>query len=376
VLIDAQIVEISPDKDEFTMGVDWDYWFKNNVRFVTTLAAPTLTSATTIADVLYLGMSAKNSANSPTHLGQYKSIIDMLRVVGKTKILSSPRIMVLNNQEAKILVGTKDAYITSTTSQTSGSPTVTAQAVTFVDVGIRLFVTPTINHEGFVTMKIKPEISSSTRTSITSQNETTQIPIVSTSEVETTIMVKDGTTIIIAGLKKDQDESETKKIPILGDIPLLGAAFRNYKSEKTKNELVIFITPHIVSGDEPLDYVSLTKDKDISMLQNIAQAKSTGARKIGQDSRGYRKAVFAEIQRQAQRQKQALPKPYPKGEAEVFFSLNSLGEFIDQPRVTSSTNPGLNSIVIDCVKQAAPFGVMPEELDREGESFKIKLSYE
>jgi len=109
-------------------------------------------------------------------------------------------------------------------------------------------VTPTINQEGFVTMKIKPEVSSVTRTLTTASGN--QIPIVQTSTAETTIMVKDGVTIIIAGLIEDQSLNTTKKVPILGDIPILGAAFRSKEEEVIKSELVIFLTPTIISGKE------------------------------------------------------------------------------------------------------------------------------
>ena len=267
VLIDAQIVEINPNKDQFAMGVDWDYWLQKNMRFSGALPAPSLTDVGTIPNKFSFGVAAAQaSVASPE---RYESALDMLRVIGKTKVLSSPRLMVLNNQEAKILVGTKEAYITSTVTQNSGSA-VTSQSVNFVDVGIKLYVTPTVNRDGFITMKIRPEISSSKRTDITSEGQVTQIPIVTTSESETTIMVKNNATIIIAGLKKDRKEKEVKKIPLLGDIPLLGFFFRNTRDEAIQTELVIFITPRIVTGEENIPYDSLTQDKDIERIQKTS----------------------------------------------------------------------------------------------------------
>ncbi len=183
VLIDAQIVEINPNKDQFAMGVDWDYWLKKNARLIGSMSAPSLTDVASIPNRFSFGVAAAvNKTVSDT--GEYKSVIDILRVIGETKILSSPRIMVLNNQEAKIHVGTKEAYITSATSQT-GETAITSQSVNFVDVGIKLFVTPSINRDGFVTMKIRPEISSAKRTDLTSEGKITQVPIVTTSESET-----------------------------------------------------------------------------------------------------------------------------------------------------------------------------------------------
>lgn len=237
VLIDAQIIEIKPS-DKFEMGVDWDFWIKRHFDMRMALPAGT-------ANRLFIGSPASDTVTNP---GDHKAVIDLLQTIGDTKILSSPRITALNNQEARILVGTKDAYITSTTSQ-ADTTAVTAQSVNFVDVGIKLYVTPTINRVGFVTMKLRPEISSAVRTDITSDGKITQIPIVTTSEAETSVMVKDGLTILIGGLKKDSRTKTVKKIPVVGDIPFLGALFRSTIDDLQTTELVILLTPHIVPAD-------------------------------------------------------------------------------------------------------------------------------
>jgi type II secretory pathway component GspD/PulD (secretin) len=255
VLINAQIIEITPVQEEFKMGVNWDYWIAKNVRVASSLpmGSPNTASAGMAAGTLTL-----------TEPKEYKSVVDALHTIGKTKILSSPRIMALNNQEAKILVGTKEAYLTDSISQPASGTAITATQVNFVDVGVQLFVTPTINKEGFVTMKIRPVISSADYKSLTSADKTTQVPIVSTSEAETSITVKDGVTVMIAGLKKDQKQHDESRLPILGDIPFLGAFFRSTHDSVTKTELVIFLTPSIVSGETPVGYQSLSEDKDIT----------------------------------------------------------------------------------------------------------------
>jgi len=370
VLIDAQIVEISPKKDQYTAGVDWDYWIKKNVRFVSSFPAQAITDISTIPNTLTLGVAATSSTASLSKDGQYKSIIDMLQVIGETKILSSPRIMTLNNQEAKILVGTKEAYITSTTSQSGTGTAVTAQTVNFVDVGIKLFVTPTINREGFVTMKIKPEISSSTRTDITAEGQVTQIPIVTTSESETTVMVQDGTTIIIAGLKKDQQANEVRKIPFLGDIPFLGYLFKSTKKDIVKTELVIFITPHIVTGEVPLEYSSSTHNPEIASIQEFAndQQRKRDAKPKSADE--YKKAVFDKINSMS-----IANKELQKGEVVVAFTLNSKGELIGEPRAIYSTNLKLNKVSMSAIKDASPFPAFPKDIDEQEKSFNVNLEY-
>ena len=176
----------------------------------------------------------------------YELFLKFLKTLGETKVLSSPRLTVVNNQEAKIHVGEREAYVTTTTT-TGQSTTSTAEQVTFVDVGIQLAVTPTINDDGFITMKIKPEISSVTRLLTTPSKNT--IPIIDTSEAETTVMVKDGTSIVIAGLRRDDRTDSDKRVPFFGDLPAVGRLFRSVVKTNKRTELLVLLTPHIVTGE-------------------------------------------------------------------------------------------------------------------------------
>ncbi|MBI4707849.1 MAG: energy transducer TonB [Candidatus Omnitrophica bacterium] len=369
VLIDAQIVEINPKKDQFTMGVDWDYWLRKNARFAGNLPAPSITDVTVIPNKFSFGLAAANALISGP--GQYKAMIEMLRVIGETKILSSPRIMALNNQEAKILVGSRQAYITSTTTVTQSNP-VTTQQVNFVDVGLKLYVTPTINRDGFVTMKIRPEISTAKMTDITSDGKVTQVPIVTTSETETTIMVKDNTTIIIAGMKKDQLNKEVKKIPFIGDIPLIGYAFRNTKDEVIKTELVIFLTPRIVSGEETIEYTSSTHDKDIVQIQEIAKANNKLDKPWQQASKGEYYLQLTEKINKFAKLNQAGGK---KGEVSLKFVVLKDGKLAGEPRVIQSTDDALSPLAIKALKDAAPFAPLPEDTQVQEEAFRISINY-
>ncbi len=186
---------------------------------------------------VYFGTVAKNKS--------FEVMFKFLGTLGETKLLSNPKLAVINNQEARIHVGRKEAYITTTT--TSGSTTTTtAEDVNFVDVGIQLSVTPTINSDGFITMKIKPEVSSVVDVLITPSGN--QIPIIDTSLAETTVMVENDATIIIGGLRRNEETESSKRIPILGDIPWLGKLFRSQTKQEEHSELLVMITPHIVDG--------------------------------------------------------------------------------------------------------------------------------
>ena len=169
-----------------------------------------------------------------------------LQTVGNTKILSNPTISVINNQEAKIHVGERRAFVTTTTTAGTNSTTV-SEEVTYVDVGIQLSITPIINDDGYVTMNVKPEISSVIGNITTSSNNL--IPIIDTSTAETTVIAKDGATIMIGGLGKEERTEDTKQLPILSKIPLLGGLFRSTTKKAEHTELLIMLTPIIFEGD-------------------------------------------------------------------------------------------------------------------------------
>ncbi|MDD5688036.1 MAG: type IV pilus secretin PilQ [Elusimicrobia bacterium] len=154
---------------------------------------------------------------------------------GKAKILSQPRIATLNNLEAKIVVGGQIPY--TQTSIAAGG--VSTQSTAFMTVGIQLTVTPTINADGRITMKVKPTVSNVTRISAIGPETTTK-------EAETTVLVKDGETVVIGGLITDSERKDASQIPILGDLPVLGYFFKNYHNDNQKTELMIFVTPYIM----------------------------------------------------------------------------------------------------------------------------------
>ncbi len=365
VLIDSQIIEIRPS-DKFEMGVDWDFWIKKNFKLAASLPVGT-------NNRLLLG----TTSSTPVEKGNYKAILDLLRTIGDTKILSSPRITALNNQEAKILVGTKDAYITSTTSQ-SGQTAVTSQSVNFIDVGIKLYVTPTVNRDGFVTMKIKPEISSSELTNLTSEGQITQVPIVTTSEIETSIVVKDGVTIIIGGLRKDEKSKIVKKIPFLGDIPFLGVFFKSTSEELKNTELIILLTPHIISGENSFTEFSEMKPKDGAVLSmsegNIVATRIISVldnQSYNENSPDYYKSIIDKV-------KAVALFAFPEGEkgiVDVVFTLDSTGELIEGPKIVSSSNQNLNQKIIDTIRNMPSFPPFPKSLNKAEENFRVCLEY-
>ena len=241
VLIEVKIVEITLN-DDYAMGVNWKKAFSVGIdSMVFTGAFPFSAPASTTSSLL---MNVVTFATD-----EYEFLIKFIRAYGNLKLVSSPHIVVCNNEEAKFMVGSREAYVTSTVT-TGQVATTTAESVQFIDVGVTLYVTPTINIDGFVKVHIKPEVSSITDWLTTTEGN--KIPIVATSNVETDVLLKNGRTIILAGLIKETADKDVSKIPLLANLPLLGRLFKNVSNLNQRKELAIFITPHIVSGEEDI----------------------------------------------------------------------------------------------------------------------------
>lgn len=287
VLIEAKIIQIQLS-DEYKYGIDWQAMFNKSEDQGWRAAFDNITGSVigggATGGALTLASVASRNLNGA---------IEVLETLGKTNVISSPRITVLNNQEAKVLVGTNQPYVRTTTTVPEGGQQITAEEPVYIDVGVELTVTPTINKDGFVTMKIKPKISSLGTPLTTASGNT--IPVVSTSETETTVMVKDGTTIIIAGLIEDRDAFSEDKIPILGDMPILGHLFKKTTKGSTtpsnKKELVVFLTPYIIQGTETFPEAENVWYRDNIIQKELLQNKiSLGVEDINQ-----RRTVIGEI---------------------------------------------------------------------------------
>lgn len=169
------------------------------------------------------------------------AIVQCLAKQVSTHILSSPRIVTLDNKEAKILVGDKIAYQQSSGQTASGIITTT---ILFEDVGVKLFVTPHVTDSNFVILKIHAEVSAVKEWRTLSNGD--EVPIIGTKETETVVTIENQSTLVIGGLISEEERISVFKIPLLGDIPLLKLLFRHKSLQKVKKELVVFISPKLI----------------------------------------------------------------------------------------------------------------------------------
>jgi len=255
VLIEAKIVQITLSKSFQWginwQGVNWTYIFnKLNGYHVAGQVVENLLlvppASVAPGNVTAPGITATVGVLEKPN---FQAVINFLDTLGTTNLLSSPRIMALNNQEAKINVGSKVAKITNTliNAGSTTSAAITTENVEFLDVGVKLSVTPTIGDDNIITMKVKPEVSSVEKT--ITLPDGSSIPVIRIAEAEGSLVVKDGITVVLGGLMEDNRSNTTSGVPFLSRIPLIGYLFRSQSKDQEKTELVIFLTPHIVNGE-------------------------------------------------------------------------------------------------------------------------------
>ena len=173
---------------------------------------------------------------------QLSATLQILSSRATTKILSNPRIVTLDNQKAKINIGLEYPEATYSFNSQTGQQQVTG--FTQLPIGVNFEVTPHVNSAGLITLDLHPQISA-LKATVTVDNN--QLPETTNQEAETNVMVEDGKTLVIGGLITDQTNVTKTKIPVLGDIPWLGNLFKNTNTVKTRSEVLIFMTPHIIT---------------------------------------------------------------------------------------------------------------------------------
>ncbi|MFH1081092.1 MAG: type II secretion system secretin GspD [Pseudomonadota bacterium] len=173
------------------------------------------------------------------------------------RILSTPQLLTLDNEEAEITVGKNVPYVTR--QDTTVGSTTNYSNYEYKDVGVTLKVTPQINKEGFVRLKLDQSVTKIVTQTAESQGTSILAPTTLKRTAKTTVTVRSGDTVVIGGMIEDNSDVGTYKVPLLGDIPLLGWLFKSRSSSSERNNLFVFITPHIIQ--KPEDAKNIHEDK-------------------------------------------------------------------------------------------------------------------
>ena len=246
VLIEAKIIEVTLD-DESAFGVEW-MWEQGT----TINDKPHRQEGTTDFGLTEEIFGLKYGILS----SKLDSMLHALTKDTKVNILSTPRIMTKNNQEAIINVGQEIPFLVSTQETATGG---ILTSTDFRNVGVILTVTPRINRSGTVSLDVNQQINSLIEFTLF------DAPIISTREATASVTVKDKQTMVIGGMIKDDKTETVYKTPIVGDIPLLGKLFRRKDMRVEKTELMVFITPHVVYSDTDANRVTAEQKSQIHM---------------------------------------------------------------------------------------------------------------
>jgi type IV pilus assembly protein PilQ len=227
VLIEAHILSVDLKKD-----------FRWGVNLEGLLQAQAAGSARTNGFANAAAFAARSASeavffNLAAH--DLTMLIEALTTTADAKTLASPKVFVVNGQQARIQIGGQLGFKVVTTTQTS-----TMESVNFLNVGIILNVTPQITPDNQVLMKVKPEVSTG------KINPETGLPDSQTTQVETSVLLPDGRGIVIGGLIQEEDTTNEEKVPVLGDLWLVGWMFQHRAVKRTRSEVIISLIPHVV----------------------------------------------------------------------------------------------------------------------------------
>jgi general secretion pathway protein D len=232
IMVEVVIIDVQLD-DDTEIGVNWDRLFesKRDESYTQTLAA-TLSGT---------------SAGTATHGADFSLVktgisgtIHLLQETRNVEILASPRILVVSGQQASIKTVEEIPYTEVTDSSDGGAAALTSTE--FKDVGITLNVKATLTDQRNILMDIEPEQKVKTGESVG------DVPIVDTRSAKTSLLMEDGQVVVMGGLRRKETRITQKKVPLLGDLPLVGFLFSNNKEEVNNSELVVLISPHIYKG--------------------------------------------------------------------------------------------------------------------------------
>ncbi|MBL7089240.1 type II secretion system secretin GspD [Acidovorax sp.] len=285
VLVESLIVEVSANKvAEF--GIQWQGILGKNgdgtvgvigtnsgqvganiLNVTAALASGSTTSIASAASSLGKGL---NLALAPRINGQYYlgALANFLQNSGDANVLSTPNLMTLDNEEARIIIGNNVPFVTGSYANSTGSSTVNPfTTVERKDVGLMLKVRPQISENGTVKMAIYQEVSKIDTATLSNANG----PTTSKRSIESNVVVDDGSIIVIGGLLEDSYSQGQDKVPVMGDIPVLGNLFRSENRTRNKTNLMVFLRPIVVRDNATSDALMMDRYEAIRALQQTTQ---------------------------------------------------------------------------------------------------------
>ena len=281
VFVDAVILEISSE-DSTELGLAAHAPKNPNDESIGFLSSQLGASSLGISQDLLSGVALGvfgDAIEVPTTEGTlsipaFGVVLQAIKTYSGVEIVSNPNLLTLDNAEAKIVVGRKIPFPTNTSFNNLGQPIVTFSRE---DVAVSMELTPRINSENFVTLEVRVEVSEVEEDDSGLDPLLSGGPVTSKREVETTALVRDNQTVVLGGLVGTTETEVETKVPVLGDVPLIGALFRGKRQSSRKSNLLIFLTPHIVEDDEDMLEIMEVKEAQFREFRRRFYGKSREA---------------------------------------------------------------------------------------------------
>ncbi|MBN1359919.1 MAG: hypothetical protein JW993_04975 [Sedimentisphaerales bacterium] len=256
VLIEATILSARL-REDMQFGIDWN--LLSGLPVTSGIIVSGAGYGTPIETTGFARTPGSTGLTAGFIAGDIRAVITALEDITDATVLANPKILAVNKQEGQLLIGRKLGYEdTSTTTLTGGTTASTA----FLETGTRLVFRPYIGNDRYIRMDIYPKDSDG---SLQSNGK----PLEDTTELRTNVIVKDGETVVIGGLFRDGISTSRSQVPLLGSLPLVGAAFRGTRDVVTREEVIIMLTPHII--DEPSQAGGQDRAEDIRVKMEGAR---------------------------------------------------------------------------------------------------------
>ncbi len=268
--LEVEIYEIALN-NSFQLGINWGYIADNLDTDFSTLPGHVgipgevglpSTGGLIVQTPVYGGTPSAPGIRISHQRGNLSAVLDALKLQGDLRVVSKPRLRTLNNQPAVVRVGQDIPVFLRQVTQSPGNPPVITETETIqtVTVGTVLSITPQIASSGLITLDITPAVSRLVRIE-TSASGNTNAPVIDIRQASSIVRVRDGATIIMGGLVQDSASSTRRKVPILGDLPLIGKAFTGKYENSERTELVFFLTPRIIQDAATEESVKTASQK-------------------------------------------------------------------------------------------------------------------
>lgn len=289
VCIQAMILSVQLN-DSNQMGIDFQMLRnQQNLRFG--LGSPRTAPLDGSGQVDQNGntIGAFNFANGGMNLafldGSLGAFFAFLETIGDTNVIATPKVLCLNKQRAEIQIGEQLGYVTTTLTSTS-----TAQTINFLDTGAQLRLRPFISDDGLIRLEVHPELSTGT----VEQKGNFTLPNKQVTQVTTNIMVRDGCTVVIGGLMREDLTSSITQVPLMGSLPWIGPLFRHKTETMTRREILVLLTPRLIQ--EPESDIEASRGGDEFILrQNVVRDHTNplARRYLGRKALRKAQAAFA-----------------------------------------------------------------------------------